>query len=71
MRSDLRRIFDERYITIDPSDRRIVISKRIREEFEDGKEYYRLDGQIVRDPIQTAYRPLSENLDYHARIIFR
>ena len=71
MRSDLHRLFDEGYITIDPSDRRIVISRRIREEFENGKEYYRLDGQILRDPIHSAYRPLSENLDYHARIIFR
>jgi putative restriction endonuclease len=70
MRSDLHRLFDEGYLTIDPSDRRIVVSKRIREEFENGKDYYRLDGQIVRDPIHTAYRPLSENLEYHARVIF-
>lgn len=59
------------YITIDPADRRILVGKRNREEFENGKEYYRPDGQIVRDPIRCAYRRLSENLDYHARIIFR
>jgi putative restriction endonuclease len=50
MRSDLRCLSDEGYMTIDPPDRRIVLGKRIREEFENGKEYYRLDGQIVRDP---------------------
>ncbi len=71
MRSDLHRLFDEGYITIDPSERRILVSKRIREEFENGKKYYRLDGQVVRDPVQTSYRPLSDNLDYHARNVFR
>jgi putative restriction endonuclease len=71
MRSDLHRLFDEGYITIDPVDRSIQVSKRIREEFENGKEYYRLHGQPVRDPIQARYRPSVENLEYHAYAIFR
>ena len=71
MRSDLHRLFDEGYITVNPVDRRILISKRIREEFENGKEYYRLHGQAVRDPVQTAYRPLSGNLEYHSQNVFR
>ena len=37
MRSDLHRLFDEGYITIDPLDRKILVSGRIREEFENGK----------------------------------
>jgi putative restriction endonuclease len=65
MRSDLHRLFDEAYITINPADRRIVVSKRIREEFENGKEYYRLNGQVIREPANLAYRPLTENIEYH------
>jgi hypothetical protein len=71
MRSDLHRLFDEGYITIDPLDRRIQVSGRIREEFENGKDYYKLHGQSVRDPSKVVYRPLAENLEYHAYSIFR
>ncbi len=71
MRSDLHRLFDEGYITVDPLDRRIQISGRIRQEFENGKEYYKLHGQLIRDPVKAIYRPLAENLEYHAYTIFR
>ena len=42
MRSDLHRLFDEGYMTLDPGDRRVVVSRRIREEFDNGKDYYKL-----------------------------
>ena len=71
MRSDLHRLFDEGYITIDPADRKVVVSKRIRAEFENGKDYYRLEGMKVREPAQTAYRPRADNLEYHAYNVFR
>jgi HNH endonuclease len=71
MRSDLHRLFDEGYITIDPLDRRIQVSGRIREEFENGKDYYKLHGHSVRDPNKAIFRPLAENLEYHAYTIFR
>jgi putative restriction endonuclease len=29
---------------VDPKDRRIAVSKRIREEFENGRDYYKLEG---------------------------
>ena len=70
MRSDLHRLFDDGYLTIDPVDRRILVSSRIREEFDNGKEYYRLHGQPIRDATMTAYRPKDENLEYHAHNIF-
>ena len=71
MRSDLHKLFDEGYITIDPSDRKISVSSRIREEFENGKEYYRLHGLPIREPAIAAYRPLTANLEYHAYTTFR
>ena len=32
---------------------------------------YKLHGQPVRDPAKAIYRPLAENLEYHAYTIFR
>ena len=71
MRSDLHRLFDDGYITIDPADRKILVSSRIREEFDNGKEYYRLHGQQIREPAKAIYRPHADNLDYHAYTVFR
>ena len=71
MRSDLHRLFDDGYLTIDPTDRKIVVSKRIREEFENGKEYYKLEGLQVRDPTLASYRPNVDYLEYHAYSVFR
>jgi len=71
MRSDLHRLFDDGYITIDPTDRKILVSPRIREEFQNGKEYYKLHGQLIREPLQPLYRPRADNLAYHAYRVFR
>jgi putative restriction endonuclease len=71
MRSDLHRLFDGGYLTIDPKDRKVVVSRRIREEFENGKEYYRLEGQAIREPGDLTFRPLTENIEYHAYNRFR
>src|ERR1039457_2107721 len=38
------------YVTVDPGDRRIVISGRIREEFENGRDYYQLQGRLLAHP---------------------
>lgn len=71
MRSDLHRLFDDGYITVDPTDRKILVSSRIREEFENGKEYYRLHGSPIREPVNAVYRANADNLEYHAYSIFR
>ena len=71
LRSDLHKLFDEGYLTVDPQDRRIVVSKRIKEEFENGKDYCKLQGQPLREPLEQWAKPLSENLEYHAYSRFR
>jgi putative restriction endonuclease len=71
MRSDLHRLFDGGYMTVDPRERRVVVSKRIREEFENGKDYYKLEGQLVREPNQVWARPTVENLEFHAYHVFQ
>ena len=44
LRSDLHKLFDTGYLTI-TADHKVEVSKRIKEEFENGKEYYRFHGK--------------------------
>jgi putative restriction endonuclease len=71
MRSDLHRLFDEAYLTVDPKDRSVLVSKRIREEFENGKDYYKLQGQVLRERNEIWAKASLENLEYHAHNVFR
>jgi putative restriction endonuclease len=70
MRSDLHRLFDRGYVSVDPSTRRLVVSKRIKDEFENGKDYYKLEGMPVREPNASWAQPNSENLEFHFNAVF-
>lgn len=71
LRSDLHKLFDLGYLTIEPSTRTIRVSRRIREEFENGRDYYRLDGQPLREPENKLALPSIEKLTYHYENEFR
>ncbi|MEK6283261.1 MAG: HNH endonuclease signature motif containing protein [Acidobacteriota bacterium] len=57
LRSDPHKLFDLGYLTIDPSTLKIRVSGKIREEFENGRDYYRLDDQPSRQPEKPACHP--------------
>jgi putative restriction endonuclease len=65
LRSDLHRLFDGGYLGIDPGSRRLLVSRRIKEEFENGRNYYELEGSQLREPSVPWARPTSENLEFH------
>lgn len=69
LRSDLHRLFDGGYLTVDP-DHRVVVSRRIREEFENGREYYRFDGQRLVNLPGREERPESDFLAWHNANVF-
>src|SRR6185436_5545764 len=46
LRSDLHNLFDLGYLTV-THDYRVEVSRRIREEFENGRHYYALHGQSL------------------------
>ena len=50
---------------------RFLVSKRIREEFENGRDYYALHGSEVQLPVKRELAPSSEYLDWHASNVFR
>jgi putative restriction endonuclease len=71
LRSDLHKLFDLGYVTVDPNDQKIVVSRRIREEYENGRQYYALHGQVIAAPTGLHSTPSRENLLYHTEHIFR
>lgn len=70
LRSDLHRLFDLGYVTIDPKDRRLIVSRKIREEFENGRDYYALEGRQMWIPTDDNAVPSYGNLLYHAENVF-
>lgn len=69
LRSDLHRLFDRGYLTVRP-DLRVAVSRRIREEFENGRLYYAMDGTTLRLPIRMEFRPDSTALEWHGEEVF-
>lgn len=65
LRSDLHILFDRGYVTVTP-ELRVEVSKRIREEFENGREYYAYHGKTLAVlPRESAERPAAEFLRWH------
>ncbi len=69
-RRDLHALFDKGYITITPT-MHIEVSRRIKEEFENGRDYYRHHGDSIRLPINPPDRPSPEFLEWHNTNIYR
>lgn len=64
LRADIHKLFDSGYVTVTP-ELRFEVSRRIKEEFENGRDYYRLHGSEIRLPENPAHRPDSEALWWH------
>lgn len=67
LRADLHKLFDDGYVTVS-EDHRFLVSPRIRQEFENGREYYRLDKQpLVALPAEAINYPNADFLRWHYR----
>lgn len=53
LRVDLHRLFDRGYVTFDER-RRLVVSRRLREDFENGKTYYAMEGTTLRESAEAS-----------------
>lgn len=65
LRSDLHKLFDLGYLTVEPTSLKIRVSKRIKEEFENGRIYYDLENQELRQPENQLAFPSIKKLKYH------
>lgn len=71
LRSDMHKLFDDGYITV-TTDYRVEVSSRIREEFENGREYYQYHGKnLLILPHSASKRPEADYLSYHNTTVFR
>lgn len=71
MRSDLHTLFDNGYMTL-TKEFSIEVSRRIRDEFSNGREYYALHGKkLVSLPQQIENRPDPAFLEWHQNHCYR
>jgi putative restriction endonuclease len=64
LRADIHKLFDAGYVTVTP-DFHFSVSRRIKEEFENGRDYYKLDGTVIRLPKDVVNQPLADALRWH------
>ena len=63
-------LFDTGYVTVTPN-LHFEVSRRIREEFDNGKDYYALHGQRIIVPEPVAQRPDPGTLAWHNEHCFK
>ena len=63
-RADIHKLFDKGYVTVTP-DYHFEVSRRIKEEFENGRDYYAMNGSAIRLPENPAHRPATDALIWH------
>jgi putative restriction endonuclease len=64
LRRDLHSLFDRGYVTVTP-ELRFEVSRRIKEEFENGRDYYALHGRSVQPPDDVSRQPDRQALTWH------
>ena len=70
LRVDIHRLFDKGYITV-TRNHNVEVSKAIKEEFENGRDYYRHHGKpLLILPHQDWERPGEEYLSWHNENVF-
>jgi putative restriction endonuclease len=71
LRSDMHKLFDSGYLTIS-NDLKIEVSQRIKEEFQNGKEYYQYHGkELLYLPHRDMDKPNEKYIDWHNTNIYR
>lgn len=69
LRTDLHRLLDRGYITID-ADMKLVVGTRLKADFDNGRVYYAMHGRALELPRDAAHRPGSDALRWHRENVF-
>ncbi len=70
LRSDVHRLFDAGYVTVTP-DHRFRVSRKLKDDFDNGEPYYPFDGKQLWLPDDARERPKREFLEWHGDVVFR
>jgi putative restriction endonuclease len=68
-RSDIHRLFDKGYVTVTP-DHRFLVSRRLKDDFANGRSYYGFDQKEIRLPSRRQERPDPKILEWHNDRVF-
>ncbi len=64
LRSDIHRLFDRGYVTVTP-EHHFVVSRRLRDHYENGRTYYPHDGERIHLPTDEINTPQPQSLQWH------
>jgi putative restriction endonuclease len=64
LRRDIHSLFDRGYVTVTPA-HHFEVSRRIRDEFENGRDYYAMHGTTIRVPDRGELQPDADALRWH------
>jgi len=71
LRSDIHKLFDGGYLTV-TNELKVEVSARIKEEFQNGKEYYQYHGKnLLITPNRDIHKPNKKYIDWHNSNIYR
>jgi putative restriction endonuclease len=70
LRRDIHSLFDGGYVTVTP-DFRFEVSRKIKEEYENGRHYYALHGTEIEKPKDPKHLPEKATLLWHNETLFR
>ena len=69
LRSDIHKLFDRGYVTVTASGH-FEVSRRLREDWENGVIYYERHGQRIAEPDNPMLVPDSRNLEWHNEHVY-
>jgi len=70
LKSDFHTLFDDGYITV-TNDHHVEVSKRLHEDYGNGKDYYKYLGQkLVVLPDRIQHKPDSKFLEWHNEHVY-
>lgn len=71
LRADMHKLYDCGYLTF-TSNYRVEVSSRIKEEFENGREYYHYHGQSLKIlPVTALNKPHAQYIEWHNEHVYR
>jgi putative restriction endonuclease len=69
LRTDVHALFDRGYVTVTP-DYKFRVSRRLKDEFDNGEYYYQFQGAKLWLPSRSEDRPQPEFLEWHSDTLF-
>ena len=70
LRSDVHRLFDRGYVTVTP-DNHFEVSRKVYEDFHNGRHYYDLQGRHIYVPSKSVLQPSQDYLRWHNENVFK